>query len=74
MKKNEAIISELIIDTNLTTAQILVILGKGGKIKHKKMGHKVWLSGDRLTSDTITWVESLPQFIFNSDVKWISCD
>ncbi len=59
-----------LVDYKLTTAQILTQLGSGGKIKHKKRGFLVWLSGSKLTSDKIDWVAALPSFIFNPDVEW----
>jgi len=72
--KDNNLVSALILPSELTTAQALVILGNGGKIKHKKLGYKVWLNGSRLYSDHFKFIEALPQFIFNADIKWVADD
>lgn len=66
---DEPLVSGLV-ETSLTTSEILLVLGNGGTIEHIKMGWKVWLEGSKLNSDIIGWVGSVPQFIFNSDIKW----
>jgi len=66
---DEPMVSGLV-DTSLSTSEILKVLGNGGKIQHIKMGWIVWLEGSKLNSDSIGWVGSLPQLIFNDDIKW----
>ena len=69
LDENEPLISGLVFQ-ELTTSEILITLGNGGKIEHIKEGWVVWLEGSKLNSDSIGWVGSLPQFIFNQDIKW----
>lgn len=67
---SEPLVSGLITNEKLTVADILVILGNGGKIRNRKLGYLVWLNGSKLTSDTMKFIESIPSFIFNGDISW----
>ena len=71
--RKEALVSGLIFqDKRLSTREILQALLDGEKIKLKKAdsGINYWLKNSQLESDSISYLQGIPQTWFNPDIHY----